>query len=61
MAGTIMQAAKLSLTTSFLVFYLIGQVKTGISSLDLSRHLGVNYDTDFLLHKKILRAMADRE
>ena len=40
-----MQATKLSLTTWFLAFYLIGQAKTGISSLELSRHLGVNYDT----------------
>jgi hypothetical protein len=40
---------------------MIGQAKTGISSLELSRHLGVNYDTAWLLHNKILRAMADRE
>jgi hypothetical protein len=60
-AGTIMQATKLPLTTWFLAFYLIGQAKTGISSLELSRHLGVNYDTAWLLHHKILRAMADRE
>ena len=45
----------------FLAFYLIGQAKTGISYLELSRHLGVNYDTAWLLHNKILRGMADRE
>ena len=39
-----MQATKLPLTTWFLAFYLIGQAKTRISSLELSRHLGVNYD-----------------
>jgi len=60
-AGTIMQATKLPLTTWFLAFYLIGQAKTGISSLELSRHLGVNYDTAWLLHNKILRAMTERE
>ena len=60
-AGTIMQATKLPLTTWFLAFYLIGQAKTGISSLELSRHLGVKVDTAWLLHNKILRAMADRE
>ena len=37
-----LQATKLPLTTWFLAFYLIGQAKTGISSLELSRHLGVN-------------------
>ena len=57
----IMQATKLPLTTWFLGFYLIGQAKTGISSLELSRHLGVNYDTAWLLHNKILRAMTERE
>jgi hypothetical protein len=60
-AGTIMQATKLPLTTWFLASYLIGQAKTGISSLELSRHLGVNYDTAWLLHNKILRAMTERE
>jgi transposase-like protein len=60
-AGTIMQATKLPLTTWFLAFYLIVQAKTGLSSLELSRHLGVKYDTAWLLHNKILRAMADRE
>jgi hypothetical protein len=60
-AGMIMQATKLPLTTWFLAFYLIGQAKSGISSLELSRHLGVKVDTAWLLHNKILRAMADRE
>ena len=56
-----MQATKLPLTTWFLAFYLIGQAKTGISSLELSRHLGVNYYSAWLLHTKILRAMTERE
>lgn len=56
-----MQATKLPLTTWFLAFYLIGQAKTGVSSLELSRRLGVKYDTAWLLHNKILRAMADRD
>jgi transposase-like protein len=60
-AGTIMQATKLQLTTWFQAFYLIGQAKTGISSLELSRHLGVKDDTAWLLHNKILRAMSERE
>jgi hypothetical protein len=49
------------LSTWFLAFYLIGQAMTEISSLELSRHLGVKYDTAWLLHNKILRAMAERE
>ena len=49
------------LTTWFLAFYLIGQAKIGIFLLELSRHLGVNYETAWLLHNKILLAMTERE
>jgi transposase-like protein len=60
-AGTIMEATKLPLTTWFQAFYLIGQAKKGISSLELSRHLGVAYNTAWLIHSKILQAMSERE
>lgn len=60
-SGTIMQATRLPLTTWFQAFYMIGQAKTGISCLELSRHLDVNYDTAWLLHSKILRAMTKWE
>jgi hypothetical protein len=56
-----MQATQLPLTVRFLAFNLIGQAKNGISSLELSRHLGVNDDTAWLLHNKILRAMSERD
>jgi hypothetical protein len=55
-----MQAAKLQRTTWFLEFYLIGQAKTGIPSLEISRHLGVNHDTALLIQNIILRAMSER-
>lgn len=60
-AGTIMEGTKLPLTTWFLAFYLIGQAKTSISSLQLSRQLGVAYNTAWMLHSKILRAMSVRD
>jgi transposase-like protein len=41
-AGTIMQATKLPLSTWFLAICLIGQAKTEISSLELSRLSGAN-------------------
>ena len=56
-----MEATKLPLTTWFLAFYLVGQAKTGISSLALMRHLGVNYRTAWLVHNKIMQAMSERE
>jgi hypothetical protein len=60
-AGTIMDATKLPLTIWFLAFYLIGQTKTSISSLQLSRQLGVAYNTAWILRNKILRAMSERD
>lgn len=60
-AGTIMEATKLPLTIWPLSFYLIGQAKTSIYSLQLSRQLGVAYNTAWMLHSKILRAMSERD
>lgn len=59
-AGTIMGATKLPMSIWFLAFYLIGQTKTSISSLQLSRQLGVAYFTDWMFHSKILRVMSER-
>jgi transposase-like protein len=60
-AGTIMAATKLPLTIWFLAFYVIGQAKNGISSLELSRHLGVTCNTAWLVHSKIMRSMCERD
>jgi hypothetical protein len=54
-------ASNRPLTIWFLAFYLIGQVKTSISSLQLSRQLGVAYSTAWMLHSKIMHAMSDRD
>jgi hypothetical protein len=56
-----MEATKLPLTIWFLAFYLIGQAKTSISSLQLSRQLGVAYNTAWMLHSKIRHAMSERD
>jgi transposase-like protein len=60
-AGTLFAGTKLPLTTWFLAIYLIGQAKTGLSALALKRQLGVSYPTAWLLHHKIMSAMAQRE
>lgn len=60
-AGTLMDNSKLPLTTWFLALYLISQAKTGLSALALKRQLGVSYPTAWLMHHKILRAMAQRD
>jgi ISXO2-like transposase domain len=38
--------------------YLISQAKTGLSALALKRDLGVSYRTAWLVHQKIMGAMA---
>lgn len=56
-----MEATMLLLTTYFLAFYLIGQAKTGISSLALMRKLTVHYRTPWLIHNKIMEVMCGHE
>ena len=60
-AGTLMANTKLPLQIWFLAIYLISQAKTGLSALALKRQLGVSYPTAWLMHHKLLRAMAQRD
>lgn len=60
-AGTVFQGTKLPLTAWFLAIYLISQAKTGLSALALKRQLGVSYPTAWLIHHKLMQAMATRE
>ncbi|WP_057392432.1 IS1595 family transposase [Pseudomonas aeruginosa] len=60
-AGTVFQCTKLPLTVWFLAIYLISQAKTGLSALALKRQLGVSYPTAWLIHHKLMQAMAERE
>jgi transposase-like protein len=60
-AGTLFASTKLPLTTWFLAIYLISQAKTGLSALALKRQLGVSYPTAWLLHHKIMAAMARKD
>jgi hypothetical protein len=52
---------RISLTIWFLAIYLVSQAKTSISALALKRQLGVSYPTAWLVHHKIMCAMAERE
>ena len=60
-AGTFFASTKLPLTTRFLAIYLLSQAKTGLSALALKRRIGVSHPTAWLMHHKIMEAMADRE
>ena len=60
-AGSLFENTKLPLTTWFLAIYLLSQAKTGLSTLALKRQVGVSYPTAWMLHHKIMHAMAARD
>lgn len=60
-SGTIFDSSKLPLTIWFLALYLLTQTKNNVSALELSRHLGVSYNTAWLMKHKILQVMQQRE
>ena len=59
-AGTIFHGTKLPLTKWFLAVYLLTQRKKSISALQLSREIGVNYDTAWKLKHKLMQVMLER-
>ena len=60
-AGTLFEATKLPLTKWFLGIYLLTQSKNGISALDMSRQLGICYNSAWLMKHKLMQAMLERE
>lgn len=60
-SGTVFDASKLPLTVWFLAMYFLTQTKTGMSALELHRHLGVNYRTAWLLKHKLMQVMFQEE
>ncbi len=60
-AGTIFHASTLALSVWFQAMYHLTQSKTGISSLELARRLGVTQTTAWTLKHKLLQVMLERE
>lgn len=60
-AGTVFDARKLRLTVWLLAMYLLTQTKTGLSALELHRHLGVSYRTAWLVKHKLMQVMFEQE
>jgi hypothetical protein len=60
-ANTLFHNTKLPLKTWFLAIYMMSQTKTGMSSIELSRHLGVQQKTAWLLQHKLMDAMTECE
>ncbi|MBI3372373.1 MAG: IS1595 family transposase [Betaproteobacteria bacterium] len=60
-AGTVFAASKLALNVWFLAMHLITQAKNGISSMDLSRQLGISQNSAWLMKHKLMQAMLERD
>lgn len=60
-AGTLFHSTKLPLTVWFLAIYLFTQTKTGMSALEMKRHLGVNEKTAMLIQHKLMETMRNHE
>ena len=59
-AGTIFHGSKVPLSKWFLAMYLMTQSKNAIAALELMRHLGVQYNTAWLLKQKLAQVMLER-
>lgn len=60
-AGSIFHATKLPLKKWFLAIYLLTQRKKSISALQLSREMGVSYNTAWQLKHKLMQVMLERQ
>ena len=60
-AGTLFHSTKLPLTTWFFALFLMSQSKTGTSALEMSRLLGVNRNTAWMMKQKLMAAATDIE
>ena len=60
-AGTIFSRTMLPLTKWFQAMWLITNSKNSISTLELSRQIGVKWDSAWLMRQKLMSVMAERE
>lgn len=59
--GSLFHATKLPLTIWFQALYFLSQTKTGLSTLELRRRIGVSYRTAWRIRHKLMQAMWERE
>jgi len=59
--GTVFEQTHQPLRLWFLAIYLITQRKNGLSTLQLSRELGVHYDTAWKMRSKLNQTMKERQ
>ena len=58
--GKLFRKSRVPLSKRFLAVYLVTQSENDISSLELSRQLGVKYDTAWGMKHKLMAVMAER-
>jgi hypothetical protein len=60
-SDTILAGTKLPLRVWFLAMFLLAQAKNGLSALELSRQLGISYNSAWLMKHKLMQVMKERE
>ena len=60
-SGTVFENTMLPLTKWFQAMWLITSSKNSISTLAMSRHLGIKWDSAWLMRQKLMSVMAERE
>lgn len=60
-SDTIFASTKLALRVWFLAMFLLTQAKNGLSALELSRQLGISYNSTWLMKHKLMQVMKERE
>jgi len=61
LVGTIFQGTKMPLTSWFYVIYVMSQTKSGVSAVNIQKHLGVKYKTAWRMMMKIRELMEDTD
>jgi hypothetical protein len=60
-SDTIFAGTKLPLRVWFLAMFLLTQAKNGLLALELSRQLGISYNSTWLMKHKLMQVMKERE
>jgi hypothetical protein len=60
-SDTIFAGSKLALRVWFMAMFLLTQAKNGLSALELSRQLGISYNSTWLMKHKLMQVMKERE
>ena len=60
-SDTIFAGTKLPLRVWFLAMFLLTQAKNGLAALELSRQLGISYNSTWLMKHKLMQVMKERE